>query len=278
MDPFQYCHDKVAMPGTPGYYAVLFQPPPVRNALVALRALQCELDDVVERCSDRDIALRKLDYWRKELLSDNSAQPHPVSQALRESDRALRESDRALLDSDARAGLLEATVQRICQPQFQTEDEIDELSAASAGVIAQACAHLASREPGQQDNPAAAVKMAIAAERLRLLSLPRRAGLPAHSSIALSTLTACALTPTLVDRGGDDQALVPLRQSLLDRLRDSLDEADRLIESPKGYLATCSRLTRCLVASNQRNGYVFSGRLCRVAPLKLLWHAWRANG
>ncbi|MFT5447385.1 MAG: phytoene synthase [Gammaproteobacteria bacterium] len=271
MDPFQYCNDKAAMPGTPGYYAVLFQPPPVRNALVALRALQCELDDVVEQCSDRDVALRKLDYWQKELLNDNSAQPHPVS-------LALRESGGALLNRDARAGLLAATVQRISQPQFHTEDEIDELSAASAGVIAQACARLANRESSQQENPAAAVKMAVASERLRLLSLPRRAGLPAHSSIALSTLTACALTPTLVDRGGDDQTLVALRQSLLDRLSNSLAEADRLIESRQGHLATCWRLTRCLVAANQRNGYVRSGRLCRVAPLKLLWHAWRANG
>lgn len=271
MDPFQYCNDKVAMPGTPGYYAVLFQPPPIRNALVALRALQCELDDVVEQCSDRDVALRKLDYWRKELLSDSSAQPHPVAQAL-------RGSGGAQLDDDARAGLLEATVQRICQPQFHTEDEIDALSAASAGVIAQSCARLANHEPTQQENPTAAIKMAVAAERLRLLSLPRRAGLPAHSSIALSTLTACALTPALVDRGGEDPALFALRQSILARLCQSLDEADRLIESPKGYLATCARLTRCLVTANQRNDYVHSGRLCRVAPLKLLWHAWRANG
>ena len=61
-----YCSDKAAAAqGTPGYYAVLFYPPPVRAALIALRALERELADIAELCTDHTVAQHKLGYCNR---------------------------------------------------------------------------------------------------------------------------------------------------------------------------------------------------------------------
>ena len=268
MDALEYCNDKAAIQGTPGYYTVLFHPATVRAGLVALRALERELSDVVELCTDRDIALHKLNYWRQELDGNSPSAPHPVT-------RALQQYAGGVLDNEARGRLLDGTAQRILRPQFHSESEIDKLCAATAGTIAQACARIADNT--NTDVEAGTVAVAIAAERLRLLSMPRRAGLPSHSGIALSTLTACAVTPAQVDHAGSAPALIMLRTSLLEQVLAAIEHADKLVERRQGYIATNLRITRCLLVANRRADYAGSGRLCRVAPLQLLWHAWRAK-
>lgn len=218
MDAIDYCADKVATQGTPGYYVVLFQPPSVRAALIALRALERELSDVAELCTDQAVAQRKLSYWQQELHSNNSLVSHPVT-------RALQQFANGVLDDDARSRLIAATAQRIGRAQIRDDSELDQLSTASAGTIAHACAQITG------EARAGVTETAIAAERLRLLSMPQRAGLPAHSGIALSTLTACAVTPQQVDRGGIAAGLVPLRQSLLEHLGAATQQADHCSNS-----------------------------------------------
>ena len=264
MEAIDYCADKVATQGTPGYYVVLFQPPPVRAALLALRALERELSDVAELCSDRAVAQRKLSYWQQELRGSNTSTPHPVT-------RALQQYANGVLDDDARARLVTATAQRIECTQVRNDSEFDQLSMASAGTIARACAQVAG------EARSGVSETAIAAERLRLLSMPQRAGLPAHSGIALTTLTASATTPAQVDRGGADPGLIRLRAALLDELGAAARHADQVLEQRRGYTATCLRITRCLIGAQRRNDYARSGELARVAPLTLLWHAWRAR-
>ncbi|MFT5176099.1 MAG: hypothetical protein ACI8W7_004293 [Gammaproteobacteria bacterium] len=264
MDAIDYCADKVATQGTPGYYVVLFQPPPVRAALVALRALERELSDVAELCTDQAVAQRKLNYWQQELHSSNTLASHPVT-------RALQQFANGVLDDDACTRLITATAQRIGRAQIRDDSEFDQLSMASAGTIAHACAQITG------EARAGVTEAAIAAERLRLLSMPQRAGLPAHSGIALSTLTACAVTPQQVDRGGITPELVPLRQSLLEHLAAAARHADQLLEQRHGYIATCLRITRLLLDANRRNDYAHNGELARAAPLSLLWHAWRTR-
>ena len=264
MDAIDYCANKVATQGTPGYYVVLFQPPPVRAALVALRALERELSDVAELCTDQAVAQRKLNYWQQELHSNSTLASHPVT-------RALHQFASGVLDDDARARLIAATAQRIGRAQVRDDSEFDQLSTASAGTIAHACAQITG------EARTGVTEAAIAAERLRLLSMPQRAGLPAHSGIALSTLTACAVTPQQVDRGGIAEGLAPLRQSLLDHLAEATQKADQLLEQRRGYVATSLRITRLLLAANRLNNYAHSGELARVAPLSLLWHAWRTR-
>lgn len=83
MTPDQYCQGKAAESGSSFYYSFLFLPPEKRRAITALYAFCREVDDVVDECSDADLARTKLAWWRGEIaeLFHGRAQ-HPVTQAL----------------------------------------------------------------------------------------------------------------------------------------------------------------------------------------------------
>jgi len=83
MTPEQYCQDKAAKSGSSFYYSFLFLPPERRRAITALYAFCREVDDVVDECTEVDLARTKLAWWRKEIAGSfaGSAQ-HPVAQAL----------------------------------------------------------------------------------------------------------------------------------------------------------------------------------------------------
>ena len=83
MTPEEYCQQKTAASGSSFYYSFLFLPPNRRRAITALYAYCREVDDIVDECTDPQIAATKLAWWRQELaqLYAGKAQ-HPVSQAL----------------------------------------------------------------------------------------------------------------------------------------------------------------------------------------------------
>ncbi len=83
MTPEQYCQQKAASSGSSFYYSFMFLPPNRRRAITALYAFCREVDDVVDECSDPQIAANKLTWWRQELDRLYAGQPqHPVTQAL----------------------------------------------------------------------------------------------------------------------------------------------------------------------------------------------------
>jgi len=85
MSPDQYCQQKAAGSGSSFYYSFLFLPLEQRRAITALYAFCREVDDVVDECSDKDVAHSKLDWWQKEIEQCFSGQPrHPVSRALQQ--------------------------------------------------------------------------------------------------------------------------------------------------------------------------------------------------
>lgn len=85
MSPDQYCQDKAAKSGSSFYYSFLFLPAAQRRAITALYAFCREVDDVVDECSDTDVARRKLDWWREELERCFAGEPrHPVTKALQQ--------------------------------------------------------------------------------------------------------------------------------------------------------------------------------------------------
>ncbi|WP_435628500.1 presqualene diphosphate synthase HpnD [Candidatus Ferrigenium straubiae] len=83
MTPDQYCQDKAAKSGSSFYYSFLFLPPHKRRAITALYAFCREVDDVVDECSDINVARATLNWWRGEVAEIYAGHPqHPVCQAL----------------------------------------------------------------------------------------------------------------------------------------------------------------------------------------------------
>lgn len=86
MTPEEYCQQKAAQSGSSFYYSFLFLPPEQRAAITALYAFCREVDDVVDECTDSNVARVKLQWWRDEVGRLFTGQPqHPVTHALQES-------------------------------------------------------------------------------------------------------------------------------------------------------------------------------------------------
>lgn len=81
-----YCQQRAAASGSSFYYSFLFLDPPRRQAITALYAFCREVDDIVDDCSDPNLAAAKLAWWRTEVAALYQGQTsHPVTQALAES-------------------------------------------------------------------------------------------------------------------------------------------------------------------------------------------------
>jgi len=84
MTPDEYCQQKAVASGSSFYYSFLFLPPERRRAITALYAFCREVDDVVDECTDAQLARTKLAWWRVEVGKLFHAEPsHPVMKALR---------------------------------------------------------------------------------------------------------------------------------------------------------------------------------------------------
>src|SRR5215510_11736001 len=83
MTPDEYCQQKAAASGSSFYYSFLFLPPERRRAITALYAFCREVDDVVDECTDVNVAAAKLAWWRDEVAALFAGTPqHPVTKAL----------------------------------------------------------------------------------------------------------------------------------------------------------------------------------------------------
>lgn len=83
MTPDQYCQDKAAKSGSSFYYSFMFLPADQRRAITALYAFCREVDDVVDECSDANVARLTLAWWRGQVAEIYTGKPqHPVAIAL----------------------------------------------------------------------------------------------------------------------------------------------------------------------------------------------------
>lgn len=83
MTPEQYCQNKTAESGSSFYYSFKFLSHERRLAITALYAFCREVDDVVDECSNEDVARTTLNWWRGQVADIYNGNPqHPVAQAL----------------------------------------------------------------------------------------------------------------------------------------------------------------------------------------------------
>ena len=83
MTPLEYCKQKTAESGSSFTLSFIFLPKAKRDAMTALYAFCREVDDVVDECTDYQVAQTKLNWWKAEIqrLFQMQAQ-HPVTKAL----------------------------------------------------------------------------------------------------------------------------------------------------------------------------------------------------
>src|SRR4030067_234852 len=79
----QSCQNKAAASGSSFYYSFMFLSPDKRRAITALYAFCREVDDVVNECSDQQVARTTLNWWRAQVAEIYGGKPQqPVAIAL----------------------------------------------------------------------------------------------------------------------------------------------------------------------------------------------------
>ena len=83
MSPQQYCKKKAAESSSSFTLSFIFLPKTQRQAMIALYAFCREVDDVVDECTDFNVAQIKLNWWKSEIANLYANTPqHPVTKAL----------------------------------------------------------------------------------------------------------------------------------------------------------------------------------------------------
>ncbi|MCB1740546.1 MAG: squalene/phytoene synthase family protein, partial [Gammaproteobacteria bacterium] len=263
-----YCLEKAAPEGSTGYYTLRFAPAHLRDALLALAALQCELDAVVEQCSELRVAEGKLAYWSEELGRVGARRAsHPVARAL-----STLLDDQQLRREDVQA-LLTSTHDRLRTPQVLDEQELMDLCRLGAGRIGRIIARLYQR--GDRDQ-ALAGEAAAAVERVRLLQAPQRAGQPAHTGVPRDALVELKVDRAAFDRGADGPGIDSLQATLMRRCLDHLDALGPQRGSDATRLPP-PLLSRVRIARRELdNGIRRQRRLPQpLLPISRLWICWR---
>ncbi len=83
MTPQQYCKEKTAKSGSSFTISFIFLSKQKRDAMTALYAFCREVDDVVDECTDFNVAQAKINWWKSEIENLYDGKPqHPVCFAL----------------------------------------------------------------------------------------------------------------------------------------------------------------------------------------------------
>ena len=263
----------MATPGSTGYYSLLFTPPAQRVDLLAIRAWQLELANVLLQCSDASVAQRKLAWWGEELSRAASGHPrHPVTRAL----------DDVLALPGARGSLarmLTATAERIQPRRAVTFDDLERHCSVTAGEAGALGARVggAARDP----DVGAATELSVAIELASVVHTVPREPLGRERLLPLEELAGSGVQLVDFTRRDTSPELRAWLGAHGERIGRRLDAAMAAIPTRLSHAQQHALIEAAIVRAQLRAlarvEYRVLERSAGVTPLRKLWIAWRVH-
>jgi 15-cis-phytoene synthase len=272
MSPQQYCEEKVAQSGSNLVSAFRILPPDRRAAITALYAFCREVDDVVDECSEPQLAAIKLAWWKTELDRLFSGQPtHPVSKAL-----APALSTYAL-DREAFDQIVEGVQMDLQQNRYARWDDLNQYCDRVAGAVGLLSARIFGRI-----SPATLEYAIHLGRALQYTNIIRDVGDDARKGriyIPAESLMAFGVDAGSVLRFEQSPALQAALLDMAQRAHQAYDTAlavlpkdERVAQRPGLIMAAIYRdLLRLLESEN----FAVMHQRISVAPARKVWLAWR---
>jgi phytoene synthase len=273
MTPNEYCQDKAAASGSSFYYSFRVLRPDVRAGITAFYALCRELDDVVDECSDPQVARIKLAWWRSEIILLYEGHPeHPVTQALLPTIRT-RNIPMAWLDE-----IVDGMEMDLDQQRYQDYRSLLLYCHRAAGVVGQAAAEIFGYHNRQTLKYAHELGHAF-----QLTNIIRDVGEDARRGriyLPLDELEQFGVKPAEILNRQYSDRFARLMQFQYQRALQSYERAlawlpqeDR--RAQRAGLAMAA-IYRTLLEEIHRDGFhVLDGKIS-LTPLRKLWLAWKA--
>ncbi len=272
MTPDEYCQDKTAKSGSSFYYSFLFLPEAQRKAITALYAFCREVDDVVDECSDADLARSKLNWWRAEIFGAFDGKPnHPVCQALTTSITHFN------LPKEHFIEIIDGMEMDLQQTRYNTFAELNLYCYRVASVVGLMAAEIF----GFEDHTTLdyAHNLGLAFQLTNILRDVKEDAERGRIYLPLDELERFGVSEQdiLESRCTDNmKKLLDFQaqraQSCYDKAFSLLPEADRYAQRTGLIMASIYQTT---LATIQQDSCQVLSRRISSSPLKKLWIAWR---
>lgn len=272
MSAYDYCRDKVALPGSSLYYSVLFVAPALRASLTALHAIAEEFREVVDECNEESVARAKLGWWAEEMRRACAGEPrHPVTQVLAEPLR------RTGVDAGRFAHVLEAASEDLCRDAYRTFAELESHYERMADITGCMAAEFCGYE-----NPltlAASRELGVGLALVELARRPRRSAAHRVTDLPEETLTAFGATRADLATMRTAPALKKALQTLVDgarvRLLQSLEQMPERDHAAQRSRRALAEMGLAQLRAMERADFAILERPLATTPLRKLWIAWK---
>jgi phytoene synthase len=272
MTPDEYCQQRAAASGSSFYYSFLFLPPERRRAITALYAFCREVDDVVDECTDPQLARTKLVWWRQEVANLHAGRPqHPVTRALQPHAGEFNLSAERL--NEVIAGM----EMDLTQTRYLDFAGLERYCYLVAGVVGL----LAAGIFGYRD-PRTLEYARLLGTAFQLTNIIRDVGedarknriyLPMEDLKKFGVTAADILNANYTDSFRNLMRFQAARASgYYARALESLPAEDRRAQRPGLIMAA---IYRTLLAEIERDGFQVLAQRTSLTPLRKFWIAWK---
>ena len=272
MTPDEYCQQKAAASGSSFYYSFLFLPPQRRRAITALYAFCREVDDVVDECSDAELAHAKLDWWRMEVASLYAGDPHhPVMHALRPHTQPYGITAERLNE------IVEGMAMDLAQTRYLDFTGLERYCYLVAGVVGLLAAGIFGYR-----NPRTLEYAVTLGTAFQLTNIIRDVGEDARKNriyLPMEDLQkhGVAASDILQSRSTDAfrqlmQAQARRADAFYAKAFEALPAEDRRAQRPGLIMAA---IYRRLLAEIERDGFMVLTQRTSLTPLRKFWIAWK---
>jgi len=272
MTPDDYCQQKTAQSGSSFYYSFLFLPPPRRRAITAFYAFCREVDDVVDECTDLDVARTKLAWWRTEVaaLYEGKAK-HPVALALAALLPEFNIEEARLYE------IIDGMEMDLTQHRYADFSALQKYCYRVASVVGLVSAEIFGHSHPDTLKYAENLGMAF-----QLTNIIRDVGEDARRDriyIPVDELARFNVTAADIMHARHSEAFVQLMQFQVERAlnyyRDAMNflpQQDRRSQRPGLVMAA---IYRTLLEEIRADGMQVLNQRTSLTPLRKLWIAWR---
>jgi phytoene synthase len=272
MTPDEYCQQKAAASGSSFYYSFLFLPPDRRRAITALYAFCREVDDVVDECSDAQLAAAKLEWWRGEIANLRAGNPqHPVMQAL------LPHTGPFQITPERLNEIVDGMAMDLTQTRYLDFKGLERYCYLVAGVVGLLAAGIFGYRNGRTLDYARTLGTAF-----QLTNIIRDVGEDARKNriyLPMEDLQAYGVTAADILQARPAERFTELMtfqarraESYYAKAFDALAPEDRRAQRPGLIMAA---IYRQLLAEIERDGFRVLTQRTSLTPLRKFWIAWK---
>ena len=272
MTPEQYCQQKTAKSGSSFYYSFLFLPPEQRKAIMAVYAFCREVDDIVDECTNPDIAKVKLQWWRDTMEKTFQGNPqHPVQFALSSTIKQFQLPLKYFLE------VIEGMAMDLTIHRYPTFNELSLYCYRAAGVVGLMAAEIFGYE--EPNALKYAHNLGLAFQLTNILRDVREDAARDRIYIPLDEMQRFGVTEEDVLQHRNSNAMRDLLKYQADRANEYYEKAYAYLAEGDRYsqrsglimAAIYKELLHCIEKNNYQ---VLDGRIS-LSPFKKLWLAWK---